>query len=100
MLAFGLNELEDGTVQAVGILKYSDLEGGFWMITGAPGQPEDKAIAVIANSADFEDQIKALEGKSVLAEGKKLDGASVRMAGPEIEITSIKEISDTVDPAK
>lgn len=99
MLAFGLNELEDGRVQAVGILKYSDLEGGFWQITGVPGDP-DESVAVIANSADFEEELKALENKTVIAEGKKLDGASIRMAGPEIEITSIKEISDTVDPAQ
>lgn len=96
-LANGLHELEDGKVIAIGILERSDLEGGFWLIateeTAPSGTP--KTAAVIANGSDFEQELKALEGKQVSAEGKKLDGASIRMAGPEIEISSIEEITDT-----
>jgi hypothetical protein len=32
--------------------------------------------------------------------GTKLDGTSIRMAGPEIEMTSVEEISDTPGPAE
>lgn len=96
-LAPGLYELEDGTAQVMGTLGYRDLEGGFWQITGGTEADggSDKVIAVIANGADFESQLKALDGKQVFATGTKLEGASIRMAGPEIEMTKIEEVSDT-----
>lgn len=96
-LAAGLYDMEDGTVQAVGTLAYQDLEGGFWAIVGGTGADAntDTIIAVINNSDEFLDQIESLEGKTVLAVGTRFDGATIRMAGPEIVITSIEEISDT-----
>lgn len=96
-LAPGLYDLEDGTAQAVGTLEYRDLEGGFWaIIGGTEGEGNvGEVVAVIANGADFEDELKPLEGKSVFATGKRLDGASVRMAGPEFELAKIEEVSDT-----
>lgn len=96
-LAAGLYDMEDGTVQAVGTLTYEDLEGGFWAITGGTGTEgnADTIIAVINNSDEFLDQIESLEGKTVLATGTRYDGATIRMAGPEIVIDSIEEISDT-----
>lgn len=96
-LAPGLHELEDGGVQALGTLEWRDLEGGFWVIVGGTEADGNvgEAVAVIANSPEFQDELKPLEGKQVLVTGKKLEGASVRMAGPEIEIESVQEISDT-----
>lgn len=95
-LAPDLYDLEDGTAQAVGTLEYRDLEGGFWaVIGGTEGEGNvGEVAAVIANGSDFEAELKRLEGKTVLATGKRLDGASIRMAGPEIEITAIEELSD------
>lgn len=96
-LAPGLYDLQDGTVQAVGTLEYSDLEGGFWVITGGTQfeGKEGTVIAVIANGQEFEDQLKQIEGRAVFTTGTKLDGVSTRMAGPEIEIIKIEAYSDT-----
>lgn len=101
-LAFGLYDLEDGTVQGVGTLEYVELEGGFWALVGgtAAEGTEGETVAVIANSKEFEDRLKPLSGKTVMITGKRLDGASVRMAGPEVEITDVQEISDTPGPAE
>lgn len=96
-LAAGLYDMEDGTVQAVGTLTYKDLEGGFWAIVGGTGAEgnADTIIAVINDSDEFLDQIESLEGKTVIATGTRFDGATIRMAGPEIVIDSIEEVSDT-----
>lgn len=95
-LAAGLYDLDDGTVQGLGTLEYQDLEGGFWALVGAPeSEGGSGVIAVIANSAELDAELKALEGKTVMITGKKLDGVSVRMAGPEVEVTSFEEVSDT-----
>jgi hypothetical protein len=97
-LANGLYDMDDGTVQAIGTLEYQDLEGGFWAITG--GLEGDGNVAVIANGADFAEELEALKGRTVSVTGKRLDGASIRMAGPEIEIDSVTEISDTPGAAE
>lgn len=100
-LANGLYDLEDGTVQAIGTLSYVDLEGGFWAVTGVPGVEggEDDVIAVIANGADLTESLESLKGKTVSVLGTRLEGASVRMAGPEIEATTVEEIDELIDPA-
>lgn len=99
-LANGLYDMPDGTVQALGTLAYVDLEGGFWAITGAPGQDSGSVIAVIANGADLAGTLRPLQGKTVSAVGKRLDGASIRQAGPEIEVTTIEEVTDTPGAAE
>lgn len=101
-LASGLHTLPDGSVQAVGTLEYSNLEGGFWQVAGfAPGGGDTATVfAVIANGADFESQLKPLEGKSVIVTGKPTDGASIRMAGPEIVMVSVSEVSEMNAPAQ
>jgi len=96
-LAPGLYDQQDGTVLATGVLEYRDLEGGFWAVvdtTDAAG-PEGAVVAVIANGADFSEELESLKGKGVDVTGKRLEGASVRMAGPEIEMTSIEAIDET-----
>jgi hypothetical protein len=86
-LAYGLYDLEDGTVQAVGRLEWVDLEGGFWALVGGDGT--GTTIAVIQNADQFTDSIEELEGRDVVVTGVRFDGASIRMAGPEIIIDSI-----------
>jgi hypothetical protein len=95
-MAPGLYDLEDGTVQAVGTVEYRDLEGGFWAVTGGTEAEGDvgKVVAVIANGGEYAQQLKGLEGLSVIVDGTRLEGASTRMAGPEIEATKIIAASD------
>lgn len=103
MLAFGLHELEDGTAQAVGMLEYdAELEGGVWRIVGGTAAEgnEGEVFVVIANADAFSGQLEKLKGMAVMANGTLLDGASIRMAGPEMEISAIEAVSDTVEPAQ
>jgi len=96
-LANGLYDQEDGSVIGLGVLEWIDLEGGFYALTGAPeseGDP-DANIAVIANADEFADELEALVGATVQITGTRVDGASIRMAGPEVTIDSVEEISDT-----
>jgi len=96
-LAPGLYDMPDGKAQALGTLGYRDIEGGFWVIIDGT-QPEgdkDAVVAVIANGDEFQRQLEPLKGKQVTVVGTKVDGASIRMAGPEIEIESVEEITDT-----
>ncbi|MHB1135586.1 MAG: hypothetical protein ACYCXR_09165 [Coriobacteriia bacterium] len=97
-LANGLYDQEDGSVIALGVLEWIDLEGGFYALTGSP--EGDGNIAVIANADEFTDELEGLTGKTVQVTGTRLDGASIRMAGPEITIESIEEISDTPGAAE
>ena len=95
-LAPGLYDLEDGTVQAVGTVEFRDLEGGFWAVIGGTEAEGDagKTIAVIANGADYAQQLEDLKGLSVIVTGTRLEGASIRMAGPEIKATSVVAASE------
>jgi hypothetical protein len=97
-LANGLYDQDDGTVLALGALERFDLEGGFYAITGSP--EGEGNIAVIANADEFEGELRALLGKTVSVTGTRFEGASIRMAGPEIVITSIEEITDTPGAAE
>jgi hypothetical protein len=101
-LAPGLYELADGSAQARGTLQYRDLEGGMWVIVGGTAATGDagKIVAVVANAGEFASQLDGLKGAQVIATGKRLDGASVRMAGPEIAVTSIEKVRGTVDPTQ
>ena len=101
-MAPGLYDLEDGTVQAVGTVEYRDLEGGFWAVIGGTEAEGDvgKVVAVIANGDDYTQQFKELEGLSVIVKGARLEGASTRMAGPEITATSVVAASDAAGPAE
>lgn len=97
-LANGLYDQEDGTVIALGTLEWIDLEGGFYALTGSP--EGDGNIAVIANAEDFADELEALVGRTVQVTGTRFEGASIRMAGPEVVIDSVTEISDTPGAAE
>lgn len=97
-LANGWYDQADGTVLALGTLEWVDLEGGFYALTGSP--EGEGNIAVIANGEEFSAELEALVGKTVQVTGTAFDGASIRMAGPEIVITSVEEISDTPGAAE
>lgn len=95
-IAPGLYDLDNGMVQAVGTVEYRDLEGGFWALIGDTEAEDDvgKVVAVIANGDDYAQQFKELEGLSVIVTGTRLEGASTRMAGPEIQATSVVAAND------
>lgn len=93
----GLYDVEGGRTQALGVLAFRDLEGGFWAVVDAfEGQPseEAKVVAVIANAEALGVDLESLDGKYVAAEGKLLDGASIRMAGPELEADSLERVEE------
>lgn len=96
-LAPGYYELEDGTAQALGTLEYRDLEGGLWAVIDDTQQEggEGKIAAVINNPDEFTEKLEKYKGKQVLVTGTPFDGASIRMAGPEIVVDEIEELSDT-----
>lgn len=88
----GLTELPDGRVQVLGRLARIDLEGGFWAIVEGVGaqQGTGDVVAVIANADEWDRTLDALEGTVVVAVGRRFEGASIRMAGPEIVVESIE----------
>jgi hypothetical protein len=98
----GLYDLEDGSVQAIGTLEWVDLEGGFWAITGGTAAEGDDGltIAVIANGDELDDELSALDGRTVSVVGERFEGASIRMAGPEIVAETVEEIDDMPGPAE
>lgn len=95
-MAPGLYDLDGGTVRAVGTVEHRDLEGGFWAVIGGTEAEGDvgKILAVIANGDEYAQQLKDLEDLSVIIDGTLLEGASTRMAGPEITATSVVAASD------
>lgn len=101
-LAPGLYPLPDGKVQAIGTLEYRDLEGGFWAVIdgSAAGGAEGAVVAVIANADEFAEETGGLAGTGVIVVGTQLDGASIRMAGPEVDATSITAQDSTPGPAE
>jgi len=100
-LAPGLYELEDGSVQAVGTLEWVDLEGGFWAVTdGTAAGDEGGNVAVIANGDELDAELSALDGRMVSVIGERFDGASIRMAGPEIIAETVEEIDDATGEAE
>jgi hypothetical protein len=95
-LAPGWHEMEDGTVQVIGTLEYVDLEGGFYAVTDGAGE----TFAVINNENGFATDLQALLGRQVSVTGARIDGMSIRMAGPEVIVEAIDEISDTPGAAE
>ena len=55
---------------------------------------------MIANGADCAQQLKDHGGLTMIVTGTRLDGASTRMAGPEIEATAVVAASDASGPAE
>lgn len=97
-LANGLYDQADGSVMVLGTLEWVDLEGGFYAVTGAPG--DGGTIAVVANADEFASELEELTGSTVFINGTRFEGASIRMAGPEVVIESIEKIDDTPGAAE
>jgi hypothetical protein len=95
-IAPGLYDRGHGIVEAIGVLEYRDLEGGFWAVIGgtkAEGQV-GRIVAVVANGSDYARRFKKLKGLSVIVTGTRLEGPSTRMAGPEIQASSVVAARD------
>lgn len=101
-LAPGLYDQQDGTVLAIGTLEHRDLEGGFYAIVDSTGATAEAGgvVAVVNNPDAFSGKLQSLLGKGVTVTGTRFEGASIRMAGPEIVVTSIEEITDTPGAAE
>jgi len=90
----GLYEQNDGTVQAVGILTYRDLEGGFWAVvetTDAAQADNADIIAVLGSSDQMPGPIGSYEDKYVSVIGLPRS-ASVYQAGQFVELQSIRTL--------
>jgi len=83
----------DGTVEAIGFVGRSDLEGGFWALYDNPIGPssasQPRILAVLLAGDVTESAIAALDGAHVTLTGRPQPGASVRMAGPEVRVDTI-----------
>ncbi len=101
-LAPGLYDLEDGGVQAIGTVVRVDLEGGFWALVEREGMDGESGgtVAVFANGDEFDSELRELEGTQVSVIGTRFDGASIRMAGPEIVAEEITPLDDTPGAAE
>lgn len=101
-LAPGLYDQADGTVLAIGELQWRDIEGGFWAIVSTTGaDPKEGSVVAVVPDVPKEDiAFGELAGKMVQATGTKIKGVSTRNAGPEIRVTSVREITDTPGAAE
>jgi hypothetical protein len=96
----GIYQAGDGQVRAVGIFDRVELEGGFWAVLGVADtdSAESQVVAVIPNAEELDLDLASFRGRYVEVAGTLLDGASIRMAGPEIEASSVTIIAEE-DPA-
>jgi len=96
----GIYDAPRGRVRVVGIFDRVELEGGFWAVVGvAPTESAaSRVVAVIVNAEELGLDLMSLRGRYVEAIGTIVEGASVRMAGPEVEARSITIIAEE-DPA-
>lgn len=86
----GLWDKGDGTSEAIGMLQWIDLEGGFWAIVDNTADGDGTVVVVIQNADEFTDTIASLKGRMVIATGTIHEGPSIRMAGPEMIADSIE----------
>jgi hypothetical protein len=85
----GIETQPDGGSRASGYLNRSELEGGFWVLT-AEQSDESLVIVVLVNADDLGMDLEDHVGELSIAEGTLVEGsASVRMAGPELEVETL-----------
>jgi hypothetical protein len=96
----GIYETGDGQVRAVGIFDRVELEGGLWAVLGVADtdSAESQVVAVIPNAEELDLDLASFRGRYVEVVGTPVEGASIRMAGPEIEASSVTIIAEE-DPA-
>lgn len=95
----GIYELPNGDTQALGILTFRDLEGGFWAVvdTAVPEEAATAAIvAVILPDDDIAADMQTYNGQYVSVVGNREDEPNIYQAGPIIEGKSIEVVSDMV----
>lgn len=100
----GIYDAPGGQVRAVGILDRVALEGGFWALVGVADteSAESLVVVVISNAEDMGVDLAGYRGRYVEVVGTLVGGASIRMAGPEVEARSITVIveGDPADPVQ
>jgi hypothetical protein len=91
----GYYDLGNGTGRVVGTLRHSTLEGGFWAVVKAvPAEVTSTTpnVAVLVGTEKLGVDVKKLEGRYVQADGNPLGGVSIRQAGPEFDVSAIREV--------
>jgi hypothetical protein len=85
----GIETQPDGGARASGYLNRSELEGGFWVLTAEESE-ESLVVVVLVGAEDLGIELEEHVGELSIAEGTLVEGgASVRMAGPELEVESL-----------
>ena len=91
-----LYDYDGGLKEAVGVLAYRDLEGGFWAVaeTSDASQVDSvsNVVVVIAADAESEELLATLDGRYVSVVGAYDDGPSIFMAGPMLQMESIATV--------
>jgi hypothetical protein len=89
----GLYPIAEGRAEAVGVVTYVNLEGGFWRIADTVSSRNAESadtVVVIANAGDLTNGPSSYEGQYVRATGMLSDAASIRMAGQEMIVERIE----------
>lgn len=95
----GIEQIGAERVVARGWVGRSELEGGFWALYRTrPGSSSEESeaaedggiVAVLLPGEVSEERIARLEGTFIGAEGALQEGASIRMAGPEVVVDGIR----------
>jgi hypothetical protein len=95
----GLYERDDGSVQALGLLTYRGLEGGFWAVvdTFVPKEADTASIvAVVLPDEAMASTMSSLRNEYVSVIGARDDGPNVYQAGPIVRATSIDRVVDQI----
>jgi hypothetical protein len=94
----GFHEQDDGTVQAIGIFVYRDLEGGFWAVVDA-NELEDAddadILAILGSSEHIPGPVSSYENSYVSITGTPTR-ASVYQAGPFVEVSGIRMLKKLI----
>lgn len=96
----GIYSMPNGTTQALGILTYRDLEGGFWAVVKT-AVPEEAAtaevVAVVSPVGEGLDvDLQTMNGEYVSVVGLLNEDPSIYMAGPVIEAQTVEVVRDMV----
>jgi hypothetical protein len=92
-LVVGIEDLGGGRVVASGWVDYVDLESGFWAVmSAAPTQSavQPEVVAVLLPGEVTTADLENVKGTFVGAEGVLQEGASIRMAGPEVVVDALR----------
>lgn len=93
----GIYDLPGGETQALGILTYRDLEGGFWAVarTAIPAEAATaELVAVVLPAEGLEVDLQTMNGEYVSVVGMRDDGPSIYMAGPIIRARAVEIVTD------